>query len=191
MKDKKNWISGLMNRLMGKRQTWAIVLIIGLLLAVIVWPTSSGDEQGGNHAPQTEIPLVGTDELTYEEKLEEKLASILSQVKGAGKVEVMITLESSSELVFQTDEAQNTETIHEQDSAGGIRDSSTIDYTSDTVQAGSDGSPYVIKEINPQVSGVLVLAQGAGSAAVKNEIYEAVEALFNLEVHKIKVLEAE
>lgn len=191
MKEKKNWISGMMNRLMGKRQTWAIVLIIGLLLAVIVWPTSSGDEQGGNNAPQTEPPLVGTDELTYEEKLEEKLAKILSQVKGAGRVEVMITLESSSELVFQTDEAQNTETIHEQDSAGGIRDSSAIEYSSDTVQAGSDGSPYVIKEINPQVSGVLVLAQGAGSAAVKNEIYEAVEALFNLEVHKIKVLEAE
>lgn len=191
MGEKKNWITNLVGRLKGKRQTWAIVLIIGLLLAVIVWPTSSGNEPNGDGADQTETPLAGTDELTYEEKLEEKLASILSQVKGAGKVEVMITLESSSELVFQTNERKNTETIHEQDSAGGIRDSNTVDYNSDTVQAGSDGSPYVIKEINPQVSGVLVLAQGAGSASVKNEIYEAVEALFNLEVHKIKVLEAE
>ena len=123
--------------------------------------------------------------------MEEKLASILSRVRGAGKVTVMITLESSSELVLQKDETKNTETIREKDSAGGIRDSSTTDYSSSTVQAGAEGSPYVIKEINPKVSGVLVLAKGAGSAAVKNEIYEAVEALFNLEVHKIKVLEAE
>lgn len=190
MSDKKNRISGVIKQLMEKRQTWAIVLIIGLLLAVIVWP-ASGDEPSGDDTPKAETLLVGTDELTYEEKLEEKLAEILSQVKGAGKVTVMITLESSSELVLQTDETKNTETVHEQDSAGGVRDSNTVDYNSDTVQAGSDGSPYVIKEINPKVSGVLVLAQGAKSAAVKNEIYEAVEALFNLEVHKIKVLEAE
>ncbi len=191
MSGKKNWISELTGRLMGKRQTWAIVLIIGLLLAVIVWPTSSGDKPNTEDAPKTETLLAGAEELTYEERLEEKLENILSKVKGAGKVTVMITLESSSELVFQTDETKNTETVHEQDSTGGVRDSNTVDYSSDTVQAGSDGSPYVIKEINPKVSGVLILAQGAKSATVKNEIYEAVEALFNLEVHKIKVLEAE
>ncbi|MBQ4563026.1 MAG: stage III sporulation protein AG [Lachnospiraceae bacterium] len=189
--EKKNQIISFVKRLMEKRQTWAIVLIIGLLLAVIVWPTNSGDGSKKDGTHQAETPLVGTDELTYEEKLEEKLASILSRVRGAGKVTVMITLESSSELVLQKDETKNTETIREKDSAGGIRDSSTTDYSSSTVQAGAEGSPYVIKEINPKVSGVLVLAKGAGSAAVKNEIYEAVEALFNLEVHKIKVLEAE
>ena len=80
---------------------------------------------------------------------------------------------------------------HEEDSQGGIRDSNMAEYSSDTVQAGGNGAPYVIKEINPKVSGVLVLAEGAKSASVKNEIYEAVEALFDLEVHKIKVLEAE
>ena len=190
MGDRKNKISLLLEQWMGKRKTWAIVLIIGLLLAVIVWPTST-DVQNGETDGQNAMQPAGTDELTYEEKLEEKLANILSQVKGAGKVEVMITLESSSELVFQTNEKQNTESIHEEDSQGGIRDSSMIEHSSDTVQAGGNGAPYVIKEINPKVSGVLVLAEGAKSASVKNEIYEAVEALFNLEVHKIKVLEAE
>lgn len=190
MGDRKNKISSLVEQLMGKRKTWAIVLIIGLLLAVIVWPTSA-DVQNGEKDNQNTVQPAGTDELTYEEKLEEKLAKILSQVRGAGKVEVMITLESSSELVFQTNEKKNTESIHEEDSQGGIRDSSVVDYSSDTVQAGGNGAPYVIKEINPKVSGVLVLAEGAKSASVKNEIYEAVEALFDLEVHKIKVLEAE
>lgn len=106
-------------------------------------------------------------------------------------MEVMITLESSSELVLQVDESQTTENLHEEDSAGGTRDSSQSSYSKDTVQTGSEDGPYVIKEINPQVSGVLVIAEGAGSAAVKNEIYEAVEALFNIPIHKIKVLEAE
>ena len=171
---------------------WGIVLIIGLLLAVIVWPTSETDSQVGNGSADAQTGSAqGTESLTYEEQLEEKLAAILSKVKGAGAVEVMITLESSSELVLQVDESQTTDNVHEEDSAGGIRDSSQSSYTRDTVQTGSAESPYVIKEINPQVSGVLIIAEGAGSAAVKNEIYEAVEALFNLPIHKIKVLEAE
>ena len=171
---------------------WGIMLIVGLLLAVIVWPTSGDKSEEKQNDIQAELTgTQATENLTYEEQLEKKLAAILSKVKGAGKVEVMITLESSSELVLQVDENGASDTIHEEDSAGGVRDSSQSSYSKDTVQTGSDDTPYVIKEINPKVSGVLVIAEGAGSAAVKNEIYEAVEALFNLPVHKIKVLEAE
>ena len=171
---------------------WGIMLIVGLLLAVIVWPTSGDKSEEKQNDIQAELTgTQATENLTYEEQLEKKLADILSKVKGAGKVEVMITLESSSELVLQVDENGSSDTIHEEDSAGGVRDSSQSSYSKDTVQTGSDDTPYVIKEINPKGSGVLVIAEGAGSAAVKNEIYEAVEALFNLPVHKIKVLEAE
>ena len=188
-----NDIKGRWKSLLGKSgKSWGIMLIIGLLLAVIVWPTSTEDEGENSKSEQPQAGSAqGTGSLTYEEQLEEKLAAVLSKVKGAGKVSVMITLECSSELVLQVDESQNSGTVHEEDSVGGVRDSSESSYSKDTVQSGSDDSPYVIKEINPKVSGVLVIAEGAGSAAIKNEIYEAVEALFNLPVHKIKVLEAE
>ncbi|MBQ8815225.1 MAG: stage III sporulation protein AG [Lachnospiraceae bacterium] len=194
---KLNWLEHIKTWWKGQTEKsgkpWGILLIIGLLLAVIVWPTSQtstgqGTEEGqgksGNGAQ-------GTENLTYEEQLEEKLAAILSRVKGAGAVQVMITLESSSELVLQVDESHTTDVVRETDSAGGTRDSNQSSYTKDTVQTGTDDGPYVIKEINPKVSGVLIIAEGAGSAAVKNEICEAVEALFNLPIHKIKVLEAE
>ena len=103
----------------------------------------------------------------------------------------MITLVSSSELVLQVDERKTADESGETDSDGRVKNSSQSEYTKETVLTGNADGPYVIKEINPQVSGVLILAQGAGSAAVKNEICEAVEALFNLPIHKIKVLEAE
>ncbi len=186
----KEWWRGQKEK-SGRR--WGILLIIGLLLAVIVWPTrkNKNGESESSRKQDSGDTVQGAENLTYEEQLEEKLETILSSVKGAGKVKVMITLESSSELVLQTDEGGSSEEIHEEDSAGGTRDSSQSNYTKDTVKAGSGDEPFVIKEINPKVSGVLVIAEGAGSAFVKNEIYEALEALFNLPVHKIKVLEAE
>ena len=53
---------------------------------------------------------------------------------------------------------------------------------------GTRDSPYVTRETAPEIEGVLVVAQGAGSSSVKTEIYEAVQALFNVPAHKIKVL---
>ena len=173
------------------RKPWGVILLIGILLAVIVWPTDKKTEEGKNEGVNEESEAKGTESLTYEEQLEEKLSAILSKVKGAGHVEVMITLASSSELVLQVDESRSAEVIQERDNEGGTRDTDQSAYRKETVLVGAGEEPYVIKEINPQVSGVLILAQGAGSAAVKNEICEAVEALFNLPLHKIKVLEAE
>jgi stage III sporulation protein AG len=52
----------------------------------------------------------------------------------------------------------------------------------------SGGEPYVVKEIEPEVEGILVVAEGAGNETVVNEITYAVQVLFDVPVHKIKVV---
>lgn len=44
------------------------------------------------------------------------------------------------------------------------------------------------KEQYPELSGIIISADGGGSTLVKTEISEAMEALFDLPAHKIKVL---
>lgn len=46
----------------------------------------------------------------------------------------------------------------------------------------------MLKELAPEIEGILVLADGADRATVKAEIVDAVQALFPLPAHKIKVL---
>ena len=53
---------------------------------------------------------------------------------------------------------------------------------------GGDGGPLVEKELKPELSGIVISAQGGGSAKVQAEISAAMEALFGLPAHKIKVL---
>ena len=48
--------------------------------------------------------------------------------------------------------------------------------------------PYVVQEQYPQVTGVLVAAKGGDNPVVVQNIREAVEALFQVEPHKIKVM---
>ena len=43
-------------------------------------------------------------------------------------------------------------------------------------------------ELTPEVAGIVISADGGGNASVRAEISEAMEALFGLPAHKIKVL---
>lgn len=138
-------------------------------------------------AKSEEVPLEGKaeeqktqgetkDTMTAEEYtsyLEERLAEILSQMEGIGEVEVMITLCDDGETVVNKDISKDENSYEE----------------STTLLEGSDStSPYVTKQKYPAVEGVVVVAEGAGRTGMSTEITETVMALFDVEVHKVKVL---
>ena len=45
-----------------------------------------------------------------------------------------------------------------------------------------------MKELNPKVEGIVVIAQGGENAVVVKNITEAIQALFDVDTHKIKVM---
>lgn len=122
---------------------------------------------------------------------ENRLKQILMQVKNIGKVEVMITVKSSKELVPLKDETSDRQTTTEQDSAGGSRNSTSDSNQEETVlsQASQgENAPYIVKQIEPEIEGVLIIAQGGDNSRVTSEIVDAVMVLFNVPAHKIKVM---
>ena len=58
--------------------------------------------------------------------MEERLERILSQIDGAGQVQVMITWKSDGEKVVEKDRKSNEENVSEQDSQGGSRTTSSM-----------------------------------------------------------------
>ena len=56
---------------------------------------------------------------TNRDQLEEKLQEKLSSIKGAGKVEVMITYKSSKEIIPAVNTTESQTTTEEQDTSGG------------------------------------------------------------------------
>ena len=128
----------------------------------------------------------------YEKELEDRISQLLKSVEGVGKVDVMVVLSSSGEKVFRTDRSENTSTTKEKDASGGERDIASSQSEENTIlsqQSGSTGtSPLIQKELYPEISGIIISAQGGDSPTVQAEISQAMEALFGLEPHKIKVL---
>ena len=128
----------------------------------------------------------------YIKKMEAKAESLLSGVNGAGQVKVMITLRASSEQVVEKDMPVTRSQTSEQDSQGGSRMVSEFTTEDATVYRKGNGyeEPYVVKTLSPSVEGVVVVAEGAGNGEVSKNLSEAVQILFGVEAHRVKVLKA-
>lgn len=127
---------------------------------------------------------------TYESTLEKRVREILKHVEGVGAVDVMIVLKSSAEKVVHVDASSSLSSTEEQDASGGTRNIKTQEQEKNAVLLSGDGKnvPLIEKEWYPEISGIVISAAGGGDPAVRAEISAAMEALFNLPVHKIKVL---
>jgi stage III sporulation protein AG len=80
-----------------KRQQWAVLFLIGLLLCVTVLPVSNTDNaadsaQKESSAASLELSEGSTEKSTLEERLEQ----ILADVQGVGDVQVMLMTEEES-----------------------------------------------------------------------------------------------
>lgn len=127
---------------------------------------------------------------TYEQQLETRVKNILKNVDGVGKVDVMIALYSSSEKVIRSDTNSSGSLTEETDSSGGTRRSESSAYSTTTIMEDSNGNstPVIEKEVYPEISGIVISAEGGDDPKVRSEISTAMEALFGLPAHKIKVL---
>ncbi|MHB8063074.1 MAG: stage III sporulation protein AG [Ruminiclostridium sp.] len=124
-------------------------------------------------------------------EMESSLQSILSKIKGAGRVDVMITFFSGNESVPAMDIKTNENDTQEKDKEGGSRIIKQSDIENKTIYEENQGvkKPFIIKEVLPKVKGVVIVADGAEDAEVKINLAKATEALLDIAAHKIQVFQ--
>ena len=180
---------------LGVRQ-WGMLLLAGVCCLVIVFPMGEKNENDLTSQKNVESKTENKDTLTvraeedFVSQQEERLSALLSSVKDAGKVQVMITVESTTRKNVLQDGSMETEQVTETDSAGGSRTSVSEKKEGTTVFHDIQGisTPYILSEAYPQVIGVVVLAQGSGTGTVDLDILHAVQVLFDVPAHKIKIM---
>ncbi|MCT4596171.1 MAG: stage III sporulation protein AG [Anaeromicrobium sp.] len=126
---------------------------------------------------------------TYNDTTEKELEGILSQIVGVGDVNVMITYETTSEVIPAMNVTSSMEESQEKDSQGGIRTTKQENTSKNIVTNNQQKNLVVIKEIKPEIRGVVVVAQGAENIIVKNSIIDAVKTVFQIPSHKVMVYE--
>ena len=152
----------------------------GVALLVVALYLLGGAGKGEPAAAQGEQPAAAQGELAAAE-LEERLEQVLSCIRGAGRVDVMITYDSGPEIVPAMSTNVNSTGS---ETSEGSRSSSSQQSTESTEPATVSGSggnePIVLKEIEPVVRGVIVVAEGAADIEVRLDLQRAVRAVLDI-----------
>ena len=154
--------------LLDKYKYVGIILLAGIVLMML--PSKATD---------LEEPILTQDTAdTSTESLEERTEQILSCVKGAGRVKVLLSIAKGESSVYQTD------STYSQGDTGTDSRTQTIIITDS-----SRNEEGLIYQKNPPIyQGAIVLAQGADNPSVKLAIVEALMDITGLGADKISVL---
>jgi len=145
----------------------AIVLLVGVVLMLL--PTSKAKNKDS---------LVVSERSADTQPADEALAQILCKIKGAGKVQVLLTVAEGEETVYQTD-----------DNFSVSGESNSTKKETVTVTDADRNQNGLIKQVNPPVYlGAIVVCDGADSASVRLAIVDAVSKVTGLSYDQISVL---
>lgn len=147
----------------------AIVLLLGIILMLIPTGTKKHDES----IPQ-EIGLEDTHLAITAEELE----CLLTQIKGAGNVKVLLTCSGGERRVFLTDQRTSS------------TDNSLSEESTAVMISGSNHSEDAIvsQVIAPQYLGAVIVCKGGDDPIVKYAVVDAVSKATGLGTNKISVL---
>lgn len=146
-----------------------VLLIILAGVALLLWPTGEKEQpkESASNSGLEDFDLAG---------LEEKLSQTLSQVEGAGKVTVALTVRSGMEQVPLTDRSTSV-----------TERGNSVEEKTVVINTGSGQETVVRLQRSPVFQGAVVVAQGADRAEVRLLLTQAVAALTGLGSDRITV----
>lgn len=127
---------------------------------------------------------------SYEEKIRNELVDTLAAMAGVGRVKVMIYFDGGSESLLATNNNDVNKKVDEKDTQGGTRTTNEIskNQTVVMINEGGGSKPVIVKQVNPSIGGVMVVAEGAQNVEIKEKIHNAVKTVLGIPYHKVSVM---
>lgn len=168
------------------RSKHLLVVLVCLGILALLWPVTSIDDakQTISNSNQSDV---GSGNLKSQTAA--ALEGILTQISGAGKVQVSITLASDGSKAYATNTRQEKRTVEEKDAKGALK--TTVEENTSNDLSVSSGNPLLLETKGPEVIGVLVVADGARDAAVREKLMQATATLLDVPLHKVRVMPRE
>ncbi len=154
----------------------AVIIGAAVILLIFLNSFSGGSEK------EASLPQENTAAL--EQKLEQRLERLISEIDGVSSPCVMLTLEQTSQTVYARDERSSSSSSG--DESGSSSDS---DSESSVVIVGSGGSKAALTEstILPKVRGVAVICGGAENVLIKEKVVNTVAGVLDISTSRVYV----
>ena len=143
-----------------------VIAIVAMVIVLLIFINNFSQTKSVNGSSVTEVEK-------YVCMLENKLCNHLSQIDGAGKVSVIISVKKGVETEIAT------EVVTTSGLSGEKSEKSPILVS---------GKPIVLNEVYPEICGVVIIAKGAGNIKVKMSLLSATQVFLDVTSDKIEIL---
>lgn len=119
------------------------------------------------------------------------LENILEHIDGISNVQVLINYAAGKEGIYAFSVDESKRVSQEMDREGGTREVEETNRREEQVlfrNAGGGEEALLLKEIMPEIKGVLVVARGAENIYLQLEVVRAIQSVLQLPAHRIAVL---
>lgn len=126
----------------------------------------------------------------YHEELEKKLTKILKNIDGLEDISVMVTLESTAEYIFASEEKSQSDSQQQYNESGIEKDQQKSQSENKYILVeGKTGKKDALVQtiLEPRVRGVLIVCKGSDNPYIQQKILEAVSKLFDISTTQIYV----
>ena len=164
---KKNELPSVLRSLQNGKGRTSLAVAVGVLAMLLLLLSEFLPGSNTQKAAVSAVPTAAVSQ--YQTQLEQQLEGLISQLQGAGKTTVMVTLTTGEETVYAVD--TQTGDVQQQETHVVLQDGSALAETT-----------YL-----PQVCGVAVLCEGGGNVRVAARITELLHSLLDLPTNRICV----
>ncbi len=175
--------------ILSKDKVKYVIIFLGVIGIILIF-TSNFSKGKLKENKKNDKEFSTSDTYEYKEQLEENLKNIISEISGVGNVKVLVTLESSMQNVYATEQKKNKEAVEDrnENERRKKQESDEIETKYITIKD-SDGTEKALSvmQIQPIVKGVVVICSGGDNIDVKNKVIETVKTALNITSKRVFV----
>lgn len=164
-----------------------IIVIAGIILIGIIFLSGFwGDKK---QTKETGMSTSEISEAQYITQLETKVEELLKQIEGVGKLDVMLTLESGSEYVYQAETKRSSD---RKNAEGDTTQERLDDEQTIVMVEGDNGKKQALirTELTPKIKGIVVVCEGADQLTVETQIIDVLTTAFGVTSARVSVAKA-
>ncbi|MDR2074511.1 MAG: hypothetical protein LBP36_04065 [Oscillospiraceae bacterium] len=125
----------------------------------------------------------------FECKYEQKLEKIISKIDGAGKAKIFISYETAGEVIYATEDKENTETIKDRNGNETVKEMDKAEKRYITFKdSNGKEEPLELKRILPKPKSAVIVCKGSSNKLVRAKISNAVTVALGIPPEKVSII---
>ncbi len=173
MAEKSKLLSKISNiKILKNKHIRLAVIIILVCIAVLLALSSFTKKKTTNNTANKNQSLqtVDSSALNYANQVSKTLEGIINNIKGISNAKVVVVVSESPKMEYLTEDEG---------------DKKVIVYD----KQGSSYKPVAVVEFLPKITGILIVAKGTNDLSLKNNLLNAISAVYNVDISCIDILE--